>query len=125
MIQEKMIAALETLRRRLDSTPLPIHENGKDKQRDCRVRFDRLGIASAGFAYEQFVRLPGFRRDRNHWVRRSKPEDFVAYGQLTRFSSTTSIREMCVLSEGQSQRLAPCKVTLTGWAASVPWQLGG
>jgi hypothetical protein len=110
--EQKARHALKTLRRRLDpKVGRPVIEAAPG-QPVCEVRLDRLGIATSGFPVDAVLRLPGFERTEGHLLRRREPEDFLPYGRLTRFASTTSIHEMSVLTERQLHRLAGCKITM-------------
>lgn len=110
--EKKMQDALQTRRRRLDPKADSSVFRPWKGQPLCEVRLDRLRIASTGFPMEAILNLSGFRRTKSQWLKRRKPKDFLAYRRLTRFESTTSVGEMCVLTERQSHRLAQCMVTL-------------
>jgi hypothetical protein len=110
--EQKALQALTTLQRRLDPKMAGPVIHAAPGQPVCEVRLDRLVIDSSGFPAEAVLRLPGFERTEGHLLRRREPEDFLPHRRLTRFSSTTSIREMVVLTERQSLRLPPCRITM-------------
>jgi len=78
----------------------------------CRVRLDRLVVTASGISEDLICCLPGFRRAKKHFLRPKHPKHFLSYGRLTTFETTTSIRQMIVLSDRRMRRLAHCKVTL-------------
>jgi hypothetical protein len=110
--EQKARWAVATLRRRLDPTVGRRVIQAAPDQPACEVRLDRLGIDSSGFPADAVLRLPEFERTKGHWLKRREPDDFLPYGRVTRFASTTSIRELNVLSERQSHRLAGCKIMM-------------
>jgi hypothetical protein len=108
----KMILALRNLNRRL-GIDWELSRLVKAEGRPlCRVRLDRLVVTASGIAEELIRRLPGFRRTKKHFLRRRHPKDFLAYGRVTVFEGTTSIRQLIVLSDRKMRRLPYCKVTL-------------
>ena len=110
--EQKALQAVETLRRRLDPRVGRPVIQAAPGQPVCEVRLDRLGIATSGFPVDAVLRLPGFRRTKSQWLKRRKPKDFLPHRRLTRFASTTSVREMTVLTERQSPRLPACSITM-------------
>ncbi len=85
---------------------------GAKRRPVCEVRLDRLVVTASGIAEELIRRLPGFRRTKKHFLRKKHSKHFLAYSRVTKFESTTSIRQMIVLSDRRMRRLAYCKVTL-------------
>lgn len=78
----------------------------------CEAGLDRLVVTASGIAEDLILKLPGFRRVKKHFLRPKHPKHFLTYSRKTTFESTTSIRQMIVLSERRMRRLAYCKVTL-------------
>jgi hypothetical protein len=72
---------------------------------------DRLIVTASGIVEELIRQLPGFRRTKKHFIKKKYAKQFLAYGRMTRFESTTSIRQVIVLSERRMRRLAHFKVT--------------
>lgn len=79
---------------------------------DCEVRLDRLGVTASGISEGLVLAIPGFRRERKHLVRPKHPREFRAYGRMTKFTSTSSVRQMTALTERRLPTIAECKVTM-------------
>jgi hypothetical protein len=108
----KMREAADCHDRRLGMSWEQTQLSGAKRKPHCKAGLDDLVATASGIAEDLILRLPGFRRVKKHFLRRKHPKHFLAYSRKTTFESTTSIRQMIVLSERRMQRLAYCKVTL-------------
>ena len=110
----KMRAAREELVR-LQRRAVPLGPTGNtiadEKPPHCKVQFDRTDVGCRGIDMDGLTKIPGFRRTRRHWIKKKRPEDFIPYGCITTFQSTTSAAQFWVYSEPQSRRLPRFKVT--------------
>jgi hypothetical protein len=110
--ERKMLDALRTLRRRLNPKVNRADRLPLTGQPLCQTRLDRLGITSSEVLVDAILQLPGFRRNRSHWLKRRKPKDFLPYRRVTSITSGTSIFELVILSERQSPRLPQYRITM-------------
>jgi hypothetical protein len=78
----------------------------------CEGRLDRLVMTASEMDETSILEIPGFRRGRNHFLRRKHPTDFLPYGRRTLYLTTGSISQVVVLSEPSIPHIAPRKVTL-------------
>lgn len=110
----KMRAAREELVR-LQRRAVPLGPTGNtiadEKPPHCKVQLDRTDVGCRGIDMDGLMKIPGFRRTRRHWIKKKRPEDFIPYGCITTFQSTTSAAQFWVYSEPQSRRLPRFKVT--------------